>query len=294
MPIDGYRRYPGDRLHLSAGEVQSIFDTVHTGDGLRTVGPPGSYSGPDMAGTNPDPVWQPGQVQQRIGHHWLGTILNEGPAGEPDYSDARYWVQETLAWADKTPPLDPSPNDLLTFNRIPAIVGPPTQEPYPFRHVTATNLRELYATGSSHSLETDGSVVVSIQQIIDNLGQTRAYFEIGVSSRSEVGIVRLVPRLTSQVVTVQLVRIHKDDGVWNGTYDAVGDLIEVNCYPGTFGRHYQRFICEGDPTAYTTYLPVEYVAGAWHVQQHPKFFVHELQAGARITDCTLPVKGGRR
>lgn len=106
----------------------------------------------------------------------LVKLVSQGPNGESDFTDARYWGHiEYLAGSN--------PNDAITLkDDVPPTVADGSPQ-YP-AIIVCTNLGELGAsgTGGSHGLSTSGSVYVRVFGVYDRGDPRSKHYEFGQSS----------------------------------------------------------------------------------------------------------------
>ena len=98
---------------------------------------------------------------------FLGEIVADGPAGEADYADARYWVRRVSVASGTS-------NDNLSTTKLIAADDRAV-------HVTAVNLAEVVA--GTHSVAVGETVIVVRSQ--DAGANTRYVFSQGVTAASD-------------------------------------------------------------------------------------------------------------
>jgi hypothetical protein len=254
-----------------------------------------------------------GWEQPNQGADFFGEVLNQGPGDPPesDYEDARYWVRETVVHYAA----EPDQNAGLIFDNRALLdeimpIDPETEQPlkpYPLRYVTATNMAEWNSDEQTHSLSTDGKVVVRVHQLIDNFGQMRFWFEHGGVGGSEVQVVArryeyfpgtTTPDPGSRHVWVQEIQQQIVDGNWTGIYETVGDVKKVTVWPPLTAGYFLPFLWEPADGSVplndsVTVLPLTTIKGIPYLKQRPIMEVARIQGPIRDVGCTRGTRGKR-
>lgn len=90
----------------------------------------------------------------------------------------------------------------------------------------------------------------------------------------------------SRFLIVQEVKPHQIDGIWDGTFEPIGDTLEVAAWPYMTAGWYKPFLWE--PLALqerTTILPVVSIGGVWYLKQRGKEAVVQVRGQIKQMDC---------
>lgn len=203
-----------------------------------------------------------------------GIVTNEGPNGEPDYVDARYWIR-------------------AAFVQTPAQAGEIKYVPYSLPHertstFTAFNIAE-HETGS-HSLTAGTAIAFSWFDSFEREPKRLYWFDRNVGGGAEVRVVAIRDSVSefSWFVIAQEI-LPSDTKPWDGTFKFAPDTIQLICWPTTRGHHYQRLAYGGsdpnDPTVQGCRL--ETWKGALTASPFVKIDLSEFPKGSplRVSDC---------
>lgn len=173
-----------------------------------------------------DPLLQASQHDAPPQRPQLGIIQSRGPAAEPDFEDARYWVRTAFVSNDSGTVSEPAT----------VIEYPEGTERFAIRQVT--NLAE--AQIGTHALSA-GQIVTMWWRPDRSTVPVRRWLML-----AEIGtmfcIVRAVQE-TGDSVTVEAVHYDATDGKWKTR----GDPFEVAAYPVMQSKHYEALIVPTPP-----------------------------------------------
>lgn len=116
---------------------------------------------------------------------------------------------------------------------------------------------------------------------------TRSEVRVGGSGAGlQFVVVHSIPSDDSFWINVRRVEPNDSDP-WDGGMQFAGDVTPMNCWPMARGRHYSRWVYDGDDPAWPMLRPqlAVFVAGAWWVMPTYRFRYTDVVSPARVTDC---------
>ena len=222
---------------------------------------------------------------------FIGKVVDEGPDGAEDYTDARYWVKELI----EASPADPLPKntDRPKFEPLELKLQDNVRfAGFKPKLITATNLSEYNVSeddgsADTHDVEVDGSVVVHCHLIRGRGGVERWLFTHGGKGgggEQAYVVVREVFAAPSLNVRVQKV-----------VYDLEADPVVIKTVGGTFMAHCKPGIVSSQYLLWqwqtqihqtqTRYLKIDKVGGLWILTREPDLMTDRLPLGVRWSDC---------
>lgn len=157
----------------------------------------------------------------------LGVIVENGPNGEDDFEDARYWVQSAFVSNDTDDPDEPAAVSVYEPDR-----------PGRFAIRPVTNLGEI--DDQSHGLD-PGTIVRTWHQPdrSETPAPIRRWLMNVLDGSAKFCIVRSIPN--PEVHTLMVQRVRHRDGEWR----THGNAIERDTYPVMRAKFYAGLVVPG-------------------------------------------------
>lgn len=248
-----------------------------------------------------------------IRESFLGLIVEEGPDGEDDFEDSRYWVQEVVHATPADTPITDVMGLAILANEYPDPSDPPAIGRI-IRHVVATNLSERKISlgkeepgrrreepeepeAESHALVSETCVIVHVWLKYDVDRLPRWYFFRTPMSGLDFCVLRFIPGETGEegnrIMASPL--SHSDTDPWDNEYvidNEWDNQFEVVTWPRTKAKDYKPFMQElgTELELKTIPQPISLIQGVWHVMQHPRFVFPVQDLPIVVTGCLPKVQ----
>ncbi len=115
---------------------------------------------------------------------------------------------------------------------------------------------------------------------------------VEATAEQQLVVVRSILAEADLYVNVQRVEPKIVDGTWEGSFQPVGDVVEMAVYPLQTAVDYEAFLwpVDRDPmTAETCVLPAMRVEGVWYVMQYLRHRLAPPDVTVPIVDCAVSV-----
>lgn len=242
-----------------------------------------------------DPLFNnPRLIRQSL----VGVIVSEGPEGEADYTDARYWVREVIEHSGGKTEEDTRKRP--KWKRL-ADFGDP-EEPFPAKWITAYNLTEgsinpgSNAEDETHDLAVGGVTLVHVFAVESPARTLHHYFvsggKGGGGENTAFAVVTktgVAPGYEPEDIKTTVVQANANAGgtlTLARTEEGLLDEKAVWTWPGTRAKHYTAYKWNMETiTEATPILPVIRIGGKFYVQQYNRYSLQPRPLNVRTTDC---------